>query len=103
MGRDRLPRIGILGDDPRSEARGGCENSMIASQVESGGWHQCREPRHEIEGLERDVRGSISPSVLDRVEHPAVGQEGQTLGGNGWACNLSAQALTSNMRALGTP
>ena len=79
MGHDRLRRIGTLGDDPRSEVRGGCENSTIASQVESGGRHQRREPRHEIEGLERDVRGSVSPSVLDRVEHPAVGQEGQTL------------------------
>jgi len=67
MGRNRWSGIGTLGNDLRTEAGGGRDDSVVADEVESRRRHQRREPRYEIEGLEGDVGGSIPPSVLESV------------------------------------
>jgi hypothetical protein len=45
------------------------EHAVVARQVHPRRWNQCRQPRHEIQRLDHDMRGAVAVRGLEWVAH----------------------------------
>ena len=71
----------------------GCEHAVIARQIDPRLRHQRRQPRNEVQGLEKDMGGPIRIGGLQLIAHLALCGQGQPLLRNRGSGNVSAQAL----------
>ena len=66
---------------------------MISHHIEARRRHQRGESGKKILGLEDYVGGPVAPAVPQSIQEPAVGQERQTIRGDGGARGIAAQTL----------
>lgn len=79
--------------DLRTQAAVGCENTVIASEVDAGPWDQGRQPGDEIQWLQQHMRGAVTPGRFERVAHQTLTGQRQPAVGDRAADDVAAQSL----------
>jgi hypothetical protein len=67
------------------------EYTVVSRQVHPRRRHQRRQPCHEIQRLDHDVRGAVPVRGLERVAHMARRSQAQAFGGHRRAAHVATQ------------
>ena len=78
-------------NDRRSPASCGGKQPMIPHELKHGRRNQGRKFCDKLQRLEHNMRRAAAPGMPDTVQHPAVRQDRQTLGGHGRTSRIAAE------------